>query len=100
MDGKQIGLSTILLLIAALSIAGGAYAISIEILNNHNGVQQSPARYVAAAMGVAIHAPFWLPFAFLGFVIGRRRIAVTTVVVFLFAEILSVGGMAALLAGI
>jgi hypothetical protein len=85
----QFTTRTLLLVTAAVAIALGGALGWMQALKLRDSTYQVDLRIVAR--NTAFGLPLWLPFVFLGYSIGRRRITVPMVIIFAIAELISIG---------
>ena len=79
----QFSLATLLLATAVTAIGYTGILCWLKL------VQRSGARWFLAA--IAFQTPVWLPFAFVAFILGRKSLTLSMVIVFAIAEAACIG---------
>jgi hypothetical protein len=81
----QFGTKAILLATAFVAIACGGYFALVRM--GGSSLSELPQLLLIAA----IYGPLWLPFAFLGYIIGWKSLTARTIIVFALSEAAAVG---------
>jgi hypothetical protein len=82
----QFGTRALLLATAYVAVACGGWIGTLKMDAGY------PSEAVRQVLGmIAIYCPFWLPFVFLGFAVGRRALTARAVTVFALSEAAAVG---------
>jgi len=86
----QFASSTLFLATACIAIALGGTIAGTRLMYGPGEIRRS---VMYDALGLAAYSPWWLSFAFGGYVLGSRRLTVNATLVFAVLEAASIGAV-------